>query len=390
MAKLLRKINQLAIRWSISVLMIMGLLEIGLRGLEHYNNNIHLLLYNPHILGQYEKIDTLEALLNTSANGFQPYAKRKGFILNSKSFRTREYSENKAKDTYRILAIGDSFTAGSGGVPYSQHWAVLLEKSLIQRDIPVELIKLGVGGVGPRFELRLWQLEGSRLHADMVILAFCIGNDFTDEQENTNPFFDRMIETSYVLRLARNLYRLTGVTRSILIENSTAQQGGYETINTLYDAQKPSFSPQTFLDIVASRMAITYQAHRSMFLTLLAQLKPVLLHFKQSVEHTEAKFLVMLIPDEYQVVPMLRAEIAHQFNHDLQDYEIDLPQRELSHFFKEQGIMYIDLLLAFRERAKTTTLYKLRDTHWNIEGNQLASEKLVNFLMEKIFSQHEN
>lgn len=390
MTKLLSKINQLAIMWSIPLLMTMSLLEIGLRGLEPYNDNIHLLLYNPHILGAYEKIDTLEGLLNTRPKGFQPYAKREGFVLNSKSFRTREYLEDKAPGAYRILAIGDSFTAGSGGVPYSQHWAVSLENYLIQRSIPAELIKLGVGGVGPRFELRLWQLEGSRLHADLVILAFCVGNDLTDEQENTGSFFERMIEISYVLRLARNLYRLTGVTRQILVQESTTQQGGYEMVKEEYDAQKPSFSRQTFLEIVASRMAITYRAHRPLFLTLFSQLKPVLLHFKQSVEHAGAKFLVMLIPDEYQVDPVLRAEVAHQFNHDLQDYEIELPQRELSLFFKEQGILYLDLLPSFRDRAKTTPLYRLQDTHWNIEGNQLASEKLDQFIMAKFFSQHSN
>ena len=384
MTKQLSKISQFTLIGSIQFLIIVGLLEIGLRSLEHYNDNIHLLLYNPHILGQYEKINTLEELLNTRPKGFQPYAKREGFVLNSRSFRTKEYREEKPKDAYRILAIGDSFTAGSGGVPYAQHWAVSLENLLKQRTIPADLIKLGVGGVGPRFELRLWQLEGSRLHADLVILAFCIGNDFTDEQENMGSFFDHLTEISYVLRLIRNMYRLTGVSRQVLVQNSSTQQGGYDTMEHIYDDQKPSFSRQAFLDVVASRMAITYQLNRPMFLTLFSQLKPVFLHFKQSVERVGAQFLVMLIPDEYQIDVKLRTEVVQQLNHSLQDYDITLPQDELSKFFKEHHILYLDLFPPFQEHAKTTVLYRLQDTHWNIKGNQLASEELVKFLIGQV------
>jgi hypothetical protein len=184
----LSKIAKYFIILSIQFIITVCLLEIGLRMLEPYNHNLRVLLYNPSSLGEYEQINTLEALLNTRLRGFKPYAKRVGFVLNSRSFRTKEYSARKPQGYYRILAIGDSFTAGSGGVPHSQHWAVLLEKYLKSTvSDKIDVIKLGVGAVGPRFELRLWQLEGKRLEADLVVLAFCIGNDFTDEQGNDMP-----------------------------------------------------------------------------------------------------------------------------------------------------------------------------------------------------------
>jgi hypothetical protein len=37
----------------------------------------------------------------------------------------------------------------------------------------------------------------------------------------------------------------------------------------------------------------------------------------------------------------------------------------------------VDLLPAFRSAARTTRLYKPRDTHWNIAGNRLAAREIA-------------
>jgi len=373
-----KKIYHVTLTLAIQLVIIVGLLEVSLRILEPHYHNIRLLLYNPHILGSYERINSLEALLNTRPKGFQPAAKREGFVLNSKSFRTGEYSETKPKGQSRILVIGDSFVAASGGVPYAQHWAVLLEQQLKHQGTSVEVIKLGVGGVGPRFELRLWELEGRKLQADWVVLAFCIGNDFTDEQISQQTLAERVVANSYVMRLLRNLQRLSGVAKPAEIFVKT---GGYATTDNVYDPHKPSFTREVFLKIVASRMAITHKTEQARFAQLFDNLKPVLSWFQESVKRTKAQWMVMLIPDEYQVYPSLFQEVVAQLGHRLADYDVDLPQRQLIEWFKQKEIMYLDLLPSFRKAANTTTLYKLQDTHWNIEGNRLASEELTKFMM---------
>lgn len=382
---------RLLVTLNIQLVIVLCLLELGLRVLAPYNHNLRVLLYNPHLLGPYEQLNTLEELLNTRPKGFKPFAKREGFVLNSRSFRTKEYTDQKPPGYYRIVAIGDSFTAASGGVPYSQHWGVLLENQLKQViSDKFEVIKLGVGGVGPRFELRLWQLEGSKLAPDLVILAFCIGNDFTDEQDAVIPrsLVDTMVETSYVWRLVHNLYRLTGVVHptEIMVKEETKtnekQQGGYELKNYVYHPNEPTFSRPAFLQVVASRMAITHQANRAMFATLLENLKPVLLLFRDAVVKTNAKLMVMLIPDEYQVYPALLREVANQLGQRPEEYDVDLPQSQLVQLLKKNKIAYLDLLPVFRERAKMDVLYKLQDTHWNIEGNQLAAKELAKFFDE--------
>jgi len=374
--------------FSIQFIITVCLLEIGLRMLEPYNHNLRVLLYNPNSLGEYEQINTLEALLNTRPRGFKAYVKNRiGFILNSRSFSTKEYSGGKPQGYYRILAIGDSFTAGSGGVPHSQHWAVLLEKYLKSTvSDKIDVIKLGVGGVGPRFELRLWQLEGKKLEADLVVLAFCIGNDFTDEQGNDTPnsWFHSFTESSYMVRLVYNLYRLRGVSRSAEImmsdQTDSNQRGGYETQGYIYDPNQATFVRPTFLNVVSSRMAITHKASHALFAAKFANLKPVLSLFRDSVISSNAKFVVMMIPDEYQVYPSLLEEAAHHLKRKANDYNVSLPQTQLSQFFQENNIEYLDLLPSFIQQGKSKTLYRLQNTHWNIEGNQLAATILTEYL----------
>jgi len=269
---------------------------------------------------------------------------------------------------------------------------VLLEKYLKSTvSDKIDVIKLGVGAVGPRFELRLWQLEGKKLEADLVVLAFCIGNDFTDEQGNNTPnsIFHSVTESSYVVRLAYNVYRLRGVSRpaEIMISDQTDsnQQGGYETKDYIYDSNQPTFVRPVFLNVVGSRMAITHKANHAQFVTKFANLKPVLSLFRDSVINSNTKFVVMMIPDEYQVYPSLLEEAAHHLKYKANDYNIGLPQIQLGQFFQENNIEYLDLLPSFIQQGKSKTLYRLQNTHWNIEGNQLAATILTEYLTSQYF-----
>ena len=111
--------------------------------------------------------------MNESPVGFRPNTREHGFVLNSKSFRTPEYDVSKAAGVHRVLAIGDSFTYGV--VPDADHWTTLLEAGLKDRRTgQVEVLRLGVPGAGTPLQLRLWQIEGQTLDADLVVLrVFC-------------------------------------------------------------------------------------------------------------------------------------------------------------------------------------------------------------------------
>jgi hypothetical protein len=365
------------------------LAEGGIRVLARSSDGLRSLSYSPRVLDDFDAIDSLEALMRSSLPGFQPFEDFAGFRTNSKGFRTPEYNEAKAAGTARIVILGDSFAFASGGTPYRLHWPVLLEATL-RRDVgpEVELINLGVGGVGPRFELRLWQLEGSQLDADLVILAFCVGNDFQDGYKeihwSVSPG-DWLADRSLFVRVVRNRWRMRqlepGVPeptrppgRDIAVAHSA---GGFEVEGYAYDPDAPTFSESAFLRVVHKRMRLVKKDRREEFDLAFERVTSVLRQLRDEVDAGGAELVLVMIPEEYQVDPAMLALAARRHKDGISEYDVDLPQRRLAAFCAANDIPCIDLLPAFRSAGARESLYKRRDTHWNIAGNALAADRIA-------------
>ncbi|MEJ2086829.1 MAG: hypothetical protein P8Y44_14395, partial [Acidobacteriota bacterium] len=312
-----------------------------------------------------------------------------GYVLNSRSFRTPEYQFDKNPGSTRILTIGDSFTAASGGVPYSQHWTKLLQDNLdATGSTEVEVINLGVPGVETGFELRLWQIEGSLLEPDLVILGFCIGNDFPLPEEASHPAdtlndgLRPLRESSHLVRLIENLIRLRRAPEHLRESPEIPRRstGGYELADYKYDSGLPSYERSDYLEIVARRMRAAHPEYAKRFQAGLDRLTPRLQTFRQEVEVSGARFLVVLIPDEYQLYPELVREAAQAAGTNPQDYDVTRPQRELTKRLQEQGIEILDLLLPFQRAARSQSLFRTQDTHWNLVGNRLAAIEIAEYL----------
>ena len=86
------------------------------------------------------------------------------------------------KTTYDIVALGDSFTRGSG-VEFS--WPQKLAEST-----GMDVLNLGDVGFGPQDELKVLQQYGLNKQPQWVILAYFEGNDLYDtvSYEQANPF----------------------------------------------------------------------------------------------------------------------------------------------------------------------------------------------------------
>jgi hypothetical protein len=92
----------------------------------------------------------------------------------------------------------------------------------------------------------------------------------------------------------------------------------------------------------------------------------------------------MLIPDEVQVNMGLQERVLEKIGADKDKLDFDRPNKRLIEELKARNIRYLDLLEPFRQRGRDVRLYKPRDTHWNIAGNQLAADLLHTFLDEAI------
>jgi hypothetical protein len=389
-------------RWLFAVVLTLLVVELGLRGAQHVHPGVRALLYIPRLESGYDDVASTEELLDRSIIGHSPYANFCGFILNSRGFLTPEYSDRTAEGTYRIVALGDSFTFKAGGVPYANQWTTLVQQRLEPRmGQKVEVINLGVAGVGPRFERRVWQLEGRKLAPDLVVLGLYVGNDFSDEigaqlagvSVSGSRELDSLLQLSCLARFARNLWLLRhGALESSELrakhlppqaDASAKRRGGYEVEGypAVFAASQPAFTEEAYTRMVGVAMWPYLRSQRAGFERAFDSVAEVLRDLASDVKQSGSRLVVVVIPAECQVDPAVRDRALAQMKQRLEEFDLDQCQRDLASFFAREGIEFIDLLPAFRERGASTRLYRLRDSHWDVSGNALAAEQIVDHLV---------
>lgn len=383
-----RKLLRIAAFLALQAVLLVAVLEVGLRLLAPQHGGVRALLYRAAAGSDYESVETLPELLASSMLGHRPLETHHGYVLNSRSFRTPEYTRRKAAGILRVLAIGDSFTYGV--VPDAMHFTTLFEAGLeARRGHDSEVLRLGVPGTGTPFQLRLWQLEGSRLDADLVVLGFFVGNDFVDEL-GTAPgfggFVDRAATASYTVRLVKNGLRLLrhghggGLRDSpISAAVTSGETGGYELpgFRESFDEDAPTMSAELYHEIEAERLEICLRSKSLEFRLRFDRVAQLLERFAWEVRQSGADFLVMIIPDEFQVDPEVLTAAFEAGGHAPEDVDLDRPQRALRDFFVDHEIPHVDLLPSFRDAARDRRLYLEKDSHWNAAGNRLAAERLL-------------
>lgn len=367
------------------------LTEAALHGLRRYHDGFHKLLFLPGTPIDYERFDTLPELIDSSILGFRPNTPHLGFVLNSRSLRTPEYEIAKPEGVYRVVVLGDSFAYSSGGIPYGWHWPVLLGRQLeARRSQAVEVVNLGIPATGPAFQRRMWQLEGSRLEPDLVLLTFYVGNDFRDDVgdnalEGAEPgLVDRLARVSLTVRAFRALHRLRGLEPGALPGPSRSpeeplESGGYELVSYRreYDGTRPSVGADFYARVVARRMEICLLARSDTFERQLDRVVETLESLAAEVDSVGARFVVVIVPDEFQVDAELRRAAFECAGTAAGAYDLERPQRALSRRLAAAGIETVDLLPAFRRVSDSRPLYRPRDTHWNPAGARLVARTLT-------------
>jgi hypothetical protein len=121
---------------------------------------------------------------------------RGGVTVNSKRYRGREYGYSKPGGQTRVVLLGDSITFGCE-VADDETFAARLDSA--RGD--VEVVNLAVQGYGTDQALIRLEREGFRYDPDIVVLGFCMANDFQDNLMSTF-LYDRRYPKPY--------YRLEG------------------------------------------------------------------------------------------------------------------------------------------------------------------------------------
>lgn len=147
------------------------------------------------------------------------------YTINSQGFRGKDFRKEKEKDTYRIIALGDSITFGLC-VPEEKTYYKVLENLLNERLSPlkVEVISLGVPGYSSYQGLQMLQHEALLYSPDMATLYFGGNNEFA-KSKYTDREYAQAIRGSLLDRWSKKI-RTLGLLKSISLKlkNWTADE----------------------------------------------------------------------------------------------------------------------------------------------------------------------
>jgi hypothetical protein len=99
----------------------------------------------------------------------------KRVTINARGYRGRALPLPRSRERTRVVVLGDSIAFGLG-VSDDETFVHLLD----ERHNGIEAANLAVQGYGPGQELLVLLGDGLRQDPDVVVLAFCLDNDFAD------------------------------------------------------------------------------------------------------------------------------------------------------------------------------------------------------------------
>jgi hypothetical protein len=338
-----KKLRILLVQSALVLVITLVLAEVVLRAYNHFSPSF--IFYS----GSYERFRG------------KPHSQDWDFRLNAKGFKDVEF-EAKAQDEFRILGLGDSFTYGV--VPYRNNYLTLLQGQWEGTGRNVNVLNMGIPSTSPREYLALLVGEGLDLDPDMVLVSFFIGNDFFETKEKS------LLEHSYVASLMRYLVQIRAK-----VNPKVRHQGAYCDDCFVFDEER-------YLKMEFARSSI-YRKHLKILDEKLLEVLHYLGEMKALCDREGLALSIAIIPDEMQVDPALWQQVRNTYYAGVDDKQFDLsrPNRLLKQGLDQLGIDYLDLTPAFMEDGRR--LYRPRDSHWNIAGNELAARLIGNHLRSR-------
>lgn len=353
------------LRRSLLVLLVtVPVLELALRGIQ----KLH-----PTVLLSRGQLDPGAAL---ERNRPRPGTLRFRVPCNSGGHYDAEFAI-RAQEEQRVAVIGDSFSQGS--VPLAWHYTTVAERAL---GHPVD--NYGIAGIGLPEYAHILRTEVLPRDPGAIVIALFVGNDLElPPQPESRPAEAAWLDPGEVLvrLLPTRLQRIAGERernngRVAQVAGVSGETGGIDV--ELYPwldnpaLELPTISREGFLRLEEerARSLAAWSAEQALELARRLDL--------MREDCAGRRFLVMLIPDEYQVEDGLFRIVEERLGRNL---ERDWPQRLLKSALDARGIEVLDLLplmLASQpSQDGSRHLYHLQDTHWNARGNALAGKALA-------------
>jgi SGNH hydrolase-like domain, acetyltransferase AlgX len=287
----------------------------------------------------------------------------------------------KPVNTLRILGLADSFGEHGGEANY--HYQL---EEMLRRDVSsgIDLVNVSLEGYEPRHELEL--LKFAMVYApDIVLHGFFVGNDFSlathDRYEIAGVSVVRYRDAS-PYRPGHFLLRGWGTNLFMLFDEQRRRR---RELKEGLVQELGVYSASTFRRIQYDRLK-TWGKRSTEPLAQMRQIFPVVDAIRATAEGGGARYVMVMHPDRTQVSLELAREIFAHFDVDPARYDLDQPQELLRSYCKQHDITCIDLLPVFRKNGLGESGYRLRDTHYNIRGNQVAAAAIADALKRQLLA----
>lgn len=311
-------------------------------------------------------------------------------ITNSAGFHDVEHSIEKVKGQYRIVVLGDSFIEGLQ-VPIENGFTRQLEVELQKkwRDRQVEVINLGLSGLGPAQYYHILKKKGLRYRPDIVIMVVLPDNDFRDSHAGLSgskfkPYYS-IDSNSDLQYLPPQVSRRSFVFRSFLKKSVLLQRvrkliGNHPVESWL--AQVGLLAPDE--GIAEGDQLISIPLDWYVFVQdppdpwpeAYAITKRMIRESKTLADTIGAKFVVMLIGSTAMIEDRWEESLQPYVGSAELSWNFNKPFHEIEQLGKETGFEVVNLVEPFRkdfERHQRSQSFP-HDGHWNPQGHQLAAK----------------
>lgn len=299
--------------------------------------------------------------------------------FNSLGLRGPEIGLEKPPGLARVMLLGDSFIEGKE-VPFEQSVAAQLQALLGSRT---QVLNSGVYGWGPAEEYLYLRHEGAQLQPDVVVLAFYVGNDVSnnyprserDRRNLTGPAFgvdrDGRLE-EYPWRLPSPTWHdlIGDVLRDRLVLFRAFETGVVDKLRYERAGDAVQVTPR--------RMAV-FQTREPRELAEAWRVVDGLIGAMQhETGRAGAALVVVAVPTRWQVHDEdWEAFLAENRLKRDDDWDLDRPAQRLARIAERRGLPMLDLRPALRQAASSgTRLYYPVDVHWTAEGHAVAAQAI--------------
>jgi hypothetical protein len=273
------------------------------------------------------------------------------FRTNSQGFRDVEHAFEKPHGVFRILGLGDSYTAGSGA-PFEDTYLHRLEQMLRADDRDVEIVKAGQPRYWTEPERILLETVGVRYRPDLVLVAFT-PNDVTDTYLGATA---TKVRDGWLV--SREAYALGPTALWLYVHSHAARV----VLRAWLDRQPAPEGRGTESSMRFPEVFVAGGRHEPDWLAVEGELETM----RRITVSIGARMILIHIPTQ-----------------DFRRGDANYPADRLAEWGRRHDVVVIDTLPALRRAAEREQVYWTQDIHCTPAGYRVIAETIFAALTER-------